>query len=127
MPFVTEWIVSIAHLCRNRKKEFMKTAKKLSFNDLIKGQKKVLVDFHATWCGPCKMMTPILKELKSDIGDDVRIVKIDVDKNQGLAQKYQVRGVPTLMLFQAGKVLWRQSGVVSAPQLKDIIKAHGKS
>jgi thioredoxin 1 len=127
VPFVTEWIVSIAQLCRNRKKEFMKTAKKLSFNDLIKGQKKVLVDFHATWCGPCKMMTPILKELKSDIGDDVRIVKIDVDKNQGLAQKYQVRGVPTLMLFQAGKVLWRQSGVVSAPQLKDIIKAHGKS
>ncbi len=105
----------------------MKTAKKLSFNDLIKGQKKVLVDFHATWCGPCKMMTPILKELKEELGNDVRIVKIDVDKNQGLAQKYQVRGVPTIMLFQEGKVLWRQSGVVSAPQLKQVIQAHGKS
>jgi thioredoxin 1 len=103
----------------------MKTAKKLSFNDLIKGRKKVLVDFHATWCGPCKMMTPILKEAKDELGDEVRIVKIDVDKNQGLAQKYQVRGVPTLMLFQKGKVLWRQSGVISATQIKEIVRGHG--
>ncbi len=104
----------------------MKTAKKLSFNDLVNGRKKVLVDFHATWCGPCKMMTPILKEAKAELGDNVRIVKIDVDKNQGLAQKYQVRGVPTLMLFQKGKVLWRQSGVVSASQIQEVVNGHGE-
>jgi thioredoxin 1 len=103
----------------------MKTAKKLSFNELVNGRKKVLVDFHATWCGPCKMMAPILKEVKDEMGDDLRIVKIDVDKNQGLAQKYQVRGVPTLMLFQKGKTLWRQSGVLSASQIKEVVNRHG--
>jgi len=102
----------------------MKTAKKLSFNELVNGRKKVLVDFHATWCGPCKMMTPILKEVKDEMGDDLRIVKIDVDKNQVLAQKYQVRGVPTLMLFQKGKTLWRQSGVLSASQIKEVVNSH---
>ncbi len=126
MPLVTEVAVSIPDLCRSIKKKAMKTAKKLSFNDLVNGRKKVLVDFHATWCGPCKMMTPILKEAKAELGDDVRIVKIDVDKNQGLAQKYQVRGVPTLMLFQKGKILWRQSGVVSASQIQEVVNGHGE-
>jgi thioredoxin 1 len=95
--------------------------KKASFKDIIRSSDKVLVDFHAEWCGPCKMMKPILKELKQKVGDGVRIVKVDVDKNQALAQKYQVRGVPTLILFKDGKNVWQQSGVVSADALQQVI------
>lgn len=97
---------------------------KTTFSDLIKGSKPVLVDFYATWCGPCKMMNPILKEVKKMMGDRVTIIKIDVDKNQQAAAKYQVRGVPTLMLFKNGRILWRQSGVVQAPHLRRIIDEH---
>lgn len=95
-----------------------------SFESLINSDKPVLVDFFATWCGPCKMMSPILKEVKDRVGDDVKIIKIDVDKNQGLAARFQVQGVPTLMIFKNGQARWRQSGVVQARQLEQILQQH---
>lgn len=94
---------------------------KSSFSDIIKSEIPVLIDFHADWCGPCKMLAPILKEVKEELGDKVKIVKIDVDKNQPLAAKYQVRGVPTMILFKNGQQLWRQSGVLSKHEIKEKI------
>ncbi|MFY8187664.1 MAG: thioredoxin [Flavobacterium sp.] len=92
-----------------------------SFNDIIQSETPVLVDFFATWCGPCQMLTPILKQVKDNLGDRITIIKIDVDKNQALAAQYQVRGVPTMLLFQNGKQLWRQSGVLSKEEIIQII------
>lgn len=92
------------------------------FNELINGEKPVLVDFYATWCSPCKLLAPNLVAAKEELGDLVSIVKIDVDANQEAAAVYQVRSVPTLLLFKNGKVLWRQSGVVSAEEIVSIIR-----
>lgn len=97
---------------------------KSSFSDIISDEKPVLIDFFADWCGPCKALAPILKQTKSELGDAVKIVKIDVDRNQQLAEKYQVRGVPTLILFKKGQQLWRQSGVVQKQDLVKIIQSH---
>lgn len=92
------------------------------FNELIQSEKPVLVDFFAEWCGPCKMMAPILADLKKQVGESSSIIKIDVDKNPEAAAAYQVRGVPTLILFKKGEILWKQSGVVQANELSKIIK-----
>ena len=94
---------------------------KSSFQTIISSSPTVLVDFYADWCGPCKMLVPILKDLKDELGDAIKIVKIDVDKNQPLATKYQVRGVSTMILYKNGKQVWRQSGVVPKEQLKEVI------
>jgi thioredoxin 1 len=88
-----------------------------SFENIIKSEKPILIDFFATWCGPCKMLAPILKEVKDSLGERITILKIDVDKNQELSSKYQVRGVPTMILFQNGKQLWRQSGVLTKDEI----------
>ncbi len=88
-----------------------------SFHDIIQSEKPVLIDFYATWCGPCQMLGPILKEVKDNLGDRISIIKVDVDKNQELATMQQVRGVPTMMLYQKGELLWRQSGVLSKDEI----------
>jgi thioredoxin 1 len=93
----------------------------MTFQEIINQDKPVLVDFFATWCGPCKMMSPILDDVKKRVGENASIIKIDVDKNPQAAATYQVRGVPTLILFKNGKPLWRQSGVVPANELEKLI------
>jgi len=95
--------------------------KKTTFNDIINGEKPVLVDFYTDWCGPCKMMNPILKDLKKNMGDAINVIKVDAEKNADAAIKYNVRGVPTLILFKDGQILWQQSGVIQAKQLEKII------
>lgn len=97
---------------------------KSSFSKIIESEIPVLVDFYADWCGPCKMLAPILKQVKDEMGEAIKIVKIDVDKNQSIAAKYQVRGVPTILLFKKGKQLWRQSGVLQKNDLIQIVKSH---
>ena len=96
----------------------------MTFDEIIDSEQPVLVDFFAEWCGPCKMMPPILKEVKEQLGDRIRIVKIDVDKNPQVAARFQVRGVPTLVLFKNKKASWRQSGVVPASDLIELLQPH---
>ena len=102
----------------------MEATKNETFGDIIRGEKPVLVDFTAEWCGPCKMMKPVLQELHEKLGDKLRILKIDIDRNPAVSSNFQVQSVPTLVLFQNGKILWRQSGVVQAAQLQKIISGH---
>lgn len=94
------------------------------FQEIINQDKAVLVDFFAEWCGPCKMMTPILQDVKDELGDKLSIIKVDVDKNQELAQKYQIMGVPTLMLFKAGEQKWKHSGLLHKDDIVNIINEH---
>ena len=97
---------------------------KSNFSEIIKDDKPVLVDFYADWCGPCKMLAPILEDAKSELGEGVKIVKIDVDKNEALAGKDQVKGVPTLILFKNGEQIWRQSGVLQKAEIVQLVKSH---
>lgn len=94
----------------------------MTFNEIINADKPVLVDFFATWCGPCKTLAPILVDVKKEMGEAITIIKVDVDKSAQAAQQYQVQGVPTLILFKNGKILWRQSGVVPKASLITAIK-----
>jgi thioredoxin 1 len=101
-----------------------RTDHSVTFRDVINGEKPVLIDFTAEWCGPCKMMKPVLQQLHDRMGDTVRILKLDVDKNPAVANAFQISGVPTLILFKKGNVVWRQSGVMQAKQLQEIIQPH---
>lgn len=96
---------------------------KISFQDLINGEKPVLVDFTATWCGPCKVFLPILQEFKDEMKDKVRIIKIDIDKNQGFANELGIRGVPTVQLYQNGEMKWSASGVQTLETLREQVNA----
>ena len=98
---------------------------KSSFKDIVNSEKVVLVDFFGTWCGPCQALMPILKDVKEALGERLKIVKIDIDKNQSLAQKYQVRSVPTMILFKEGEPKWRQSGVLSKNEIIRVVETHG--
>jgi thioredoxin 1 len=99
----------------------MATTEKQSFGEIIKGNKPVLVDFSAEWCGPCKMMPPILKEVKDKRGETVTILKMDIDRNPAVASAYGIQSVPTLIVFRDGEIKWRQSGVTRADQLKYVL------
>jgi thioredoxin 1 len=94
------------------------------FQDMINSHPLVLVDFYATWCGPCKSLAPILKELKNELGNQVKIVKVDVDKHQQISAQLSVKGVPTMILYKNGQQVWRQSGVVPLSQLKQVVQSH---
>ncbi|MFS4483710.1 thioredoxin [Hyunsoonleella sp. 2307UL5-6] len=97
---------------------------KSSFKDIVNSEEVVLVDFFGTWCGPCQALMPILKDVKEDLGDAIKIVKIDIDKNKELATKYQVRSVPTMILFKDGEPKWRQSGVLQKKDIINVVNTH---
>jgi len=96
----------------------------MTFKEVINSDTPVLVDFYAEWCGPCKVMAPVLEELKNELGDKARIIKVDVDKNVKAAVHYGVRGVPTFILFRNGKILWREAGVIPKHELMNVIQQH---
>jgi thioredoxin 1 len=100
------------------------TERKATFEEMLQSEPLVLVDFFAEWCGPCKMMKPILEQLKADVGHSVKILKVDVDRNPGAAARYEIQGVPTLILFRRGDIVWRQAGVVQVNRLKQLIEQY---
>jgi thioredoxin 1 len=94
------------------------------FNEIINGSQLTLVDFFATWCGPCKMMHPVLEQLKDEMGESIRIIKVDVDKNEKLSENYRIQSVPTLILFRGGEAVWRQSGAMRLSDLKGVVSSY---
>ena len=100
------------------------TEKKQTFSEIIQGDIPVLVDFYADWCGPCKMMSPVIEQFATEMGAKVRILKVDVDRNPLVASAYKIQGIPTIMLFKKGNVLWRESGVVPGHVLRKVIQPH---
>jgi thioredoxin 1 len=102
----------------------MMASNQQSFNEIIKGDKPVLVDFHADWCGPCKMMAPVIEQFSKEMEGNVRILKVDVDRNPKAAAVYQVQGVPTFILFKNGKIIWRQSGAMPLQTLRHAVSGH---
>ena len=94
------------------------------FNEIINGGQLTLVDFFATWCGPCKMMHPVLEQLKDEMGESIRIIKVDVDKNEKLSENYRIQSVPTLILFRGGEAVWRQSGAMRLSDLKGVVSSY---
>jgi thioredoxin 1 len=96
----------------------------MNFTEIINSEHPVLVDFFAEWCGPCKMMAPVLKEVKEIVGDQASIIKIDVDKNPQVASSYQIQGVPTFMIFKQGKMLWRKSGAIPKYELVKLLQQY---
>ncbi len=117
VTYVSFFYFAPYYLCR-------KQSEMGKFSDIVKSETPTLVDFYATWCGPCKVMHPILDKLKVDMGDKIRILKIDIDKNQEVAAKFKIRGVPTFMLFKNGEVLWQQSGGMELGVLKSKLMNH---
>jgi thioredoxin 1 len=99
-------------------------SKKSSFSKLVNSEQNVFIDFHATWCGPCKMMNPIVSQIAKERGESMKIVKIDIDKNQKLAENLEIRGVPTFMLFKNGKSVWRKSGAMTKHDLEKVLDQH---
>ena len=96
----------------------------MKYDSLVKSHPLVLVDFYATWCGPCKMMIPVFEQLKEDLGDKVKVIKIDTEKNQRLSQKMNIKSIPTMVLYRYGKIVWQQPGVMQLPQLKQQLKKY---
>ena len=94
------------------------------FNEIINGSQLTLVDFFAAWCGPCKMMHPVLEQLKDEMGESIRIIKVDVDKNEKLSENYRIQSVPTLILFRGGEAVWRQSGAMRLADLKGVVSSY---
>ncbi|GEM53079.1 thioredoxin [Empedobacter brevis] len=124
--FIEEKIKMFKYLFNRNKKNSTQTqeSKTMTFEEIISSDKPVLLDFFATWCGPCQMMGPILQQVKEELGDDVKILKVDVDKYQDLAARYQVQGVPTFAVFKNGELLWKESGARPKEQLVEIVKKY---
>jgi len=98
----------------------MSNKKKLKFKDIVGSKKPVLVDFYATWCGPCQALSPIINEVKKELGTSMKVIKVDVDKKKAVSNKYKIKSLPTLAIFQNGKIIWRESGMKTKSQLLNI-------